>query len=347
MFAAVVCLGMGSAASAHAYPPVAINGESAINVTSTDATLEAQINPLDPEIGAFFQFQVVSNPSEYLPSFACPAGKFPDGTSLCLGLLSQVGALPFSLTEPGLTDQSLNLDLAKAEMALQPGTKYHYRVIAARRIFTVDHFEWEAPIIYGPDQTFSTSPLERPTVVIATPPEGASYTLGQTVSASYSCAAGAGAVLKSCGGPVETGAPINTASAGGQSFTVTAIDTDGQEVSVTHKYTVTRRPTALVALPQLVLFPPPHGVGLGRVSATLDSAGTPVTGRLVSFSVGDTALCSATTGLTGAASCRTSFAGELAVLLANRYAASFSGDSDYTGASAAAPAYELGTWRRR
>jgi len=340
-------LALGSVAPAQAFPPPTIVGESATGVDSTDATLEAQINPEDTEIGALYQFQVVRNPSEYLSEFACPVGRFPGGTSLCLGLLSQVEALPISDTASGLEPESVSLDLAKAGMTLKPGTTYHYRVIAARRVQTVDQFRWERPIIYGPDQTFPTPPLAPPTVAVRTPPEAASYTLGETITASYSCAAGAGASLESCTGPVESGAAINTTSTGEHEFTVIATDTDGQEASVTDKYTVTRLPTTLEALPQLVLFPWPHGVGLGRVSATLESVGAPVVGRLVSFSIGGTTLCAATTGVNGAASCRPSFAGEVAVLLANRYTANFSGDDSYMGSSATTPAFELGAPRRR
>jgi len=204
-------------------------------------------------------------------------------------------------------------------------------VIAARRVQTVDQFRWERPIIYGPDQTFPTPPLAPPTVAVRTPPEAASYTLGETITAKLFVRGGsrresrflqwAGRKRRGDQHDQHRGARIHC-------------DRDRHRwpgSAVTDKYTVTRLPTTLEALPQLVLFPWPHGVGLGRVSATLESVGAPVVGRLVSFSIGGTTLCAATTGVNGAASCRPSFAGEVAVLLANRYTANFSGDDSYMG----------------
>jgi len=90
----------------------------------------------------------------------------------------------------------------------------------------------------GPPPT----PAQPPTVVLTTPSEGASYVQGSEVAASYTCTAGSGATLGSCSGTVANGALINTASLGGQTFTVTARETDGQEASLTHNYTVTGVP---------------------------------------------------------------------------------------------------------
>jgi hypothetical protein len=92
-----------------------------------------------------------------------------------------------------------------------------------------------------------------------------------------------------------------------------------------------------------VIFPPPHGVGLFHVSATLTSGGKPVGGKPISFSVGKTALCSASTESNGTASCKLDLKGEIAVLLANSYTATFAGDSGYLESTATTPAVELGT----
>jgi hypothetical protein len=142
--------------------PPSIEGESASNITPTDATLEAQVNPQSSERGTRYQFQVVANASEYPAEFACPTEGFPAGTSLCLGLTSQSGALPIRVTPAGTQDQAVGLDLASTGMTLQPGTTYHYRVIAARTVQTVDTIRWEDPIVYGPDQTFTTPPATAP-----------------------------------------------------------------------------------------------------------------------------------------------------------------------------------------
>ncbi len=81
-----------------------------------------------------------------------------------------------------------------------------------------------------------------PTVAITTPANGAVYTLGQVVAASYSCTAAAGAALTAgtpgCEAPVADGAAIDTSSAGPHTFTVTARDSDGQSATVTTSYSV-------------------------------------------------------------------------------------------------------------
>lgn len=97
-------------------------------------------------------------------------------------------------------------------------------------------------------------------------------------------------------------------------------------------------PTSLTAAPQLVEFVPFLGVGNQTVRATLTSGGSPVSGQLVSFSVGATPLCSATTNPAGVAQCKISAYGQLLVNRANSYTASFAGSSDYLASTASTPA---------
>jgi hypothetical protein len=102
--------------------------------------------------------------------------------------------------------------------------------------------------------------------------------------------------------------------------------------------------TSLSAAPQLVLFPPPSGIGLGTVSATLTpAAGPPVSGRTIEFSAGSLPLCTATTDNGGVATCRVSFLGELVVLRTGGYSARFSGDALYLPSSASTPWITLGS----
>lgn len=78
-----------------------------------------------------------------------------------------------------------------------------------------------------------------PTISIASPANGATYFLGQSVAASYSCedeAGGSG--LASCVGTVADGEAIDTASVGAKSFTVTAADNDGNTSSQEVSYSV-------------------------------------------------------------------------------------------------------------
>ena len=56
-----------------------------------------------------------------------------------------------------------------------------------------------------------------PTVMLTTPAEGAYYTVGQSVTASYSCADEVGSGLASCTGTVSSGTALDTATAGSKS----------------------------------------------------------------------------------------------------------------------------------
>lgn len=78
-----------------------------------------------------------------------------------------------------------------------------------------------------------------PTIAITTPADGAVYTLGQALNASYACqdeAGGSG--LASCVGTAPNGSAIDTASVGAKSFTVNAADNAGNASALTHNYSV-------------------------------------------------------------------------------------------------------------
>jgi hypothetical protein len=79
-----------------------------------------------------------------------------------------------------------------------------------------------------------------PTISIATPANGATYTQGQVVNASYTCTDPDGAAdVASCAGPVASGSPIDTSTTGTHQFTVSASDHAGNGASQTVSYTVT------------------------------------------------------------------------------------------------------------
>lgn len=77
-----------------------------------------------------------------------------------------------------------------------------------------------------------------PLINIVTPAGGGSYTLGQAVTANYSCTPQEGSTLEECAGPVANGAPIDTSSLGQHIFTVSAEDSKGGTSSKSIKYTV-------------------------------------------------------------------------------------------------------------
>lgn len=153
----VLGLGLAAAPSAlAAEPPPAIDGEAISHLTSSDATLEAQINPESTKRGVWYQFQVVAEPTEYRWEFTCPTEGWPAGSSLCLTVPSQPGALPLRWLAASTEDKSVRLDLVQAGRELQPNTTYHWRVITAGAVQTIDTIEWEEPIVHGASTTFTT-----------------------------------------------------------------------------------------------------------------------------------------------------------------------------------------------
>jgi hypothetical protein len=114
-----------------------------------------------------------------------------------------------------------------------------------------------------------------------------------------------------------------------------------EPVSITPAITAAK--TSLTAAPQIDLRNWQLGVGLGRVSATLTSSGPVGAGETITFTVGKTTLCTATTTSTskGVATCTLTLKQELAVLAANSYTATFAGNSSYLTSTATTQAVIL------
>ena len=132
-------------------PPVipVIESESVSNLSEHDATLEATIDTSGLYTG--YEFQIDKNGSYDLPGPVCP---FEFAADAECDAIRAGEPLPAGLLEPqpqyipaGSGKQSVSLDLASIGATLQPGTTYHYRVIAANGA---------GPTIDGPDQTFTT-----------------------------------------------------------------------------------------------------------------------------------------------------------------------------------------------
>lgn len=148
-FVAMGCLTLGSPTGALAASQPTIESESATNITSTDATLNAKIDTGGLYTG--YWFQIDTNSSYDFTQLSCPF-EFP-GDAQCASIL--VGEpLPAGLVEPepeyipaGSGDQTVSLDLASIRATLRPDTTYHYRVIASTG---------GSATVQGPDQTFTT-----------------------------------------------------------------------------------------------------------------------------------------------------------------------------------------------
>jgi hypothetical protein len=148
------------AASADLLQLPSIESESVSHVTASDATLEAEVNLHEVPAGAYYQFQIVTDPSEYGTEIVCPSTR-PQTFDGCVGPQEPgalpIGFLPGNSAEPGAA-LSASLDLASAGVTLKPDTTYHYRVLVARRVQTEDTIQWEPPTVYGADRTFTTPP---------------------------------------------------------------------------------------------------------------------------------------------------------------------------------------------
>jgi hypothetical protein len=91
-----------------------------------------------------------------------------------------------------------------------------------------------------------TYTLVPPTIAIASPTEGATYTQGQAVTASYSCAPPNGTSVKACAGPAASGGALDTSMPGPHAFKVSAEDEDGAIATKAVNYTVTAKPQTVL-----------------------------------------------------------------------------------------------------
>jgi Bacterial Ig-like domain len=122
-----------------------------------------------------------------------------------------------------------------------------------------------------------------PQISITTPPQGATYTVGQTVAADYSCT-DADSGVASCEGvqpvgelenSVADGANIDTSSPGTKYFTVRATDNAGNTHSVSHTYTVNAKTTETTAPKVISTVPTANATGVApgaNATATFSEA---------------------------------------------------------------------------
>ena len=153
---------LGCACAGAATPP-SIEAESVSNVSSTDATLEAQVNPGGAPNGIYYQFQIATDLGEYVSELVCPPEPSSGPAHPCLGAHSS-DALPIGFAAAGSGPNSVSLDLASVGVTLQPGTSYQYRVLVARAVQSEDTTEWEAPSMLGATHSFTTPSATPPSI---------------------------------------------------------------------------------------------------------------------------------------------------------------------------------------
>jgi hypothetical protein len=187
------------------------------------------------------------------------AAKAASFTITAIGLpapsLSEIGALPngVSFTDKGDGTASLS-----GTPAAGTGGSYPITIKASNGAL--------------PDatQSFTLTVQAAPTASISTPVDGATYTKGQAVSASFTCAEGAGGPgIASC---VDqdgraSGAPLDTAATGRHTLAVTATSKDGLASRASVAYTVVEPGMPKVPLPRvLVSYRQEGGIGAPRPS---------------------------------------------------------------------------------
>ena len=173
-------------------------------------------------------------------------------TGLPMPTLSLIGALPSGVTFVDNGDGTARLSGTPAA-----GTGGSYPI-------TIKASNGALP---DAEQGFTLTVQAPPTASVAIPVDGATYTRGQAVATSFTCANGAGGLgIASCvdqdGRP--SGAPLDTATVGRHAFTVTATSKDGLTGSANVVYTI-EPPSKTLPLPapsrRLISYRQEGGIG--------------------------------------------------------------------------------------
>jgi hypothetical protein len=211
-----------------------------------------------------------------------------DGATLTAGSLP---ALDFACTAGGggtLSDCSASVDggAAVAAGAALAGSVGAHTVVVTATQTDGQHVS----VTHG-----YTVNAAAPAAVLTTPAEGATFTIGSVPALGYSCTAGAGGALSDglagCSASIDGGAAVASGSAlagalGAHSVVVTATQTDGQHVSVTHGYTVSAKAAQAITFTSTAPTDARVGAPAYTVTATGGASGQPVVLSLDAASTG-------------------------------------------------------------
>lgn len=190
-----------STAGTHVFSVTATDGAGNTITETNTYTVDATVPTITlttPPDGAFYGLNQVVN-----ASYSC-ADAGGSGVASCTGTVGNGAPIDTSTTGQHL------FVVTAADNVGNPAVEVH--------IYTVDDTD--------------------PTITLATPPDGATYILNESVAASYSCADTGGSGIATCQGPVASGSPIDTSTVGNHTFTVTAVDNVGNQAVTTHNYEV-------------------------------------------------------------------------------------------------------------
>lgn len=196
-------------------------------------------------------------------TLAVPANALPAGTTVSLYPVTNAAQLAQSLPTGqsylasfAVSWQAANgsspaalapLSLTITDSSIVPGDVIYGVTSTGLTVLGTATFSGSVTVTFTSDPTFIVATPTEPSVTIASPANGATYVVGQTINAAFTCTPGAGAVLASCTGPVSSGSPVSTATLGVHSFSVTGSDSDGQSTTVSSSYTVVSPSSAVNA----------------------------------------------------------------------------------------------------
>jgi hypothetical protein len=136
-----------------ALPEPTVEAESVTGQAPNPVELHATTDPHGQAV--YYQFQLVSNASEYASELECPVFEVgPPRLPACTGQYAK-GALPIGRLEASCGPHSVSLNLDEAGVGLKVGATYHYRLLVAPAVQTEDTIQWEGPPSVGADQSFT------------------------------------------------------------------------------------------------------------------------------------------------------------------------------------------------